>query len=251
MKRFEVDGVEYGIIDVSADILSEATIVYNKAFNTAIKNGAMVRKVLSQHLRQQGLWGDDKEEELKLLCKDIAAIEYKIKSGQVKKASEMKELALQLKEKRAGVFSTNQLLSEYDSITAEGIADNEKFNYIASRCIVDYTTQCPLFSSLSDFTAKANDTKYLTVIVKFAEHYYNLDNSFANSLLENRVLKKLHVVDDSLNFINKEGKRVDKDGNLVDENGNRIDAEGNRIDINNNPLIDDSVIDELDIEYDL
>ena len=70
-------------------------------------------------------------------------------------------------------------------------------------------------------------------------------------LLENKLLKNLNLVGDDGFLINSEGKRVDEEGNLLNEEGARIDAEGNRIDINNNPILEDNVIDNLEFIDDL
>jgi hypothetical protein len=59
------------------------------------------------------------------------------------------------------------------------------------------------------------------------------------------------MLDSSGNLIDKQGRRVDFEGNLLDEYGARIDVDGNRIDINNNPVIDDSIIDSLEFEDDI
>ena len=68
---------------------------------------------------------------------------------------------------------------------------------------------------------------------------------------ERDLLGALGLLNDKGQLVNRQGQRVDVEGNLLDEEGARIDADGNRIDINNNPLLDDSVVDELEFEDDL
>ena len=80
---------------------------------------------------------------------------------------------------------------------------------------------------------------------------YGLDENYQDSFIENKLLKKLNLLNDKGQLVNRQGQRVDVEGNLLDEEGARIDADGNRIDINNNPLLDDSVVDELEFEDDL
>jgi hypothetical protein len=74
---------------------------------------------------------------------------------------------------------------------------------------------------------------------KFANYFYDLEDNFEDTFLENKLLRKLNLLDGEGYLVNAEGKRVDADGNLLDDIGARIDAAGNRIDINDNPLIDD------------
>ena len=69
--------------------------------------------------------------------------------------------------------------------------------------------------------------------------------------MENRVLNKLGLLNDKGQLTNKQGHRVDIEGNLLDKEGARINKEGGRIDINNNPVLEDNVIDSLKFEDDL
>ncbi len=86
---------------------------------------------------------------------------------------------------------------------------------------------------------------------EFANFLYGLEEDYEDKLLENRVLKKLGLLNEKGDLVNREGKRVDIDGNLLDDEGARVDKDGNRIDINNNPVIDDDVIETLEFEDDL
>lgn len=251
MKKFEFEGSEYFIKPVSAAIATEAQRVYMKAFKKAIEDGAILKQSLEDHMRKQGLWDDDKQEEYESLVKRSADIEYKVKSGTYKKASELKDKALELKKIRSQISSLLLTRNSMDSLTADGLADNERFFYLVSASVYDNLTQKPVYSSLEDYKEKADSALALKSASEYANFAYGLDENFESSLLENRLLKKLNLVDDKGRLVNKEGKRVDIDGNLVDENGARIDSEGKRIDINNNPVIDDSAIDELAFEDDL
>jgi hypothetical protein len=118
-------------------------------------------------------------------------------------------------------------------------------------CAYDYLTQKPVYSSLEDYIERSSDDLAIECATKFAAYMYGVEENYEDAFLENKILKKLNLLDGKGNLINKQGKRVDFDGNLVDENGARIDENGVRIDINNNPVIEDSVIDTLEIEDDL
>ena len=250
-KRFTFNDKEYVIRPANAHASVEAQKVYNKTFKRAIEEGAILKKSLEDHMRRQGLWDDTKQEEYELLIKRSADIEYKIKTGQYKKASEVRDKSIELKRIRSELSSLMMVRNSMDSNTADGQADNERFFYLITACVYDYETQKPVYTSLDDYHEKADTELAVKCASEFANFAYGLEENFEDKLIENKLLKKLGLLNDKGQLTNKQGQRVDLEGNLLNEEGARIDKEGNRIDINNNPVIDDSVIDTLEFEDDL
>lgn len=250
-RRFTFKDKDYVIRPTSTYAAVEAQKVYNKAFKKAIEDGAILKKSLEDHMRRQGLWDDDKQEEYDKLVKSSADIEYKIKSGQYKLASQLREKSLELKSIRNELSSLLMVRNSMDSVTADGLADNERFFYLITACVIDYATQKPVFSSLDDYQERSDSDLAIKCAEEFANYAYGLEDDYENKLLENKVLSKLGLLNKKGELVNKSGQRVDLDGNLIDDQGARIDKDGNRIDINNNPLIEDSVIEELEFEDDL
>lgn len=250
-KRFEVSGKEYFIKPANSKIATEAQRVYTRAFKRAVEDGAILKKSLEDHMRRQGIWDDKRQEEYEAMLKKSADIEYKIKSGAYKKASEVRDKAIELKKIRRDLAELLMERNTQDSLTADGIADNERFFYLVSACVYDYETQKPVFSSLQDYLDKIEDDLTAKLSSEYANFAYGLDDKYEEKFIENKVLRKLNLLNDKGELVNADGKRVDSRGNLVDENGARIDKDGMRLDINNNPLIDDSVIDSLEFEDDL
>jgi len=249
--KFSIDDKEYFIKPAGSKVLTEAQKVYNKAFREAVEGGAILKQSLEEHMVEQGLWDEEKQEEYVSLIKENADLEYKIKSGSLKKASQLREAAIKLKRSRNKLTQLLMTRNAMDSNTAEGQADQTRFNFLLTQCVYDYLTQKPVFSSLQDYEDRMEEDFVIKCAGKFANHLYGLHEDFESTLLENKLLKKLNLLDDKGRLVNREGKYVDTEGNLVDEEGNRIDENGNRIDINNNPLIDDDVIDSLEFEDDL
>jgi hypothetical protein len=250
-KRFTFNDKEYVIRPANAHASVEAQKVYNKTFKRAIEEGAILKKSLEDHMRRQGLWDDSKQEEYELLLKKSADIEYKIKTGQYKKASEVRDKSIELKKIRSELSSLLMVRNSMDSNTADGQADNERFFYLITACVYDYETQKSVYTSLDDYHEKADTELAVKCASEFANFAYGLEENFEDKLIENKLLKKLGLLNDKGQLTNKQGQRVDLEGNLLNEEGARIDKEGNRIDINNNPVIDDSVIDTLEFEDDL
>jgi hypothetical protein len=202
-------------------------------------------------MRKQGLWDDEKQEEYTALVKRSADLEYRVKSGYYKKASELKEKALELKKIRQRTTEIIAVRNSMDAITAEGQADNDQFNYFVTVSVYDYLTQKPVFSSLEDYEDRSDSDLAVECAQKFASYFYDLSENYQDTFLENKLLKKLKLVGKDGFLVNADGQRVDEDGNLLDKEGARIDAKGNRIDINNNPIIEDNVIDDLEFIDDL
>lgn len=250
-KRFTFEDKEYVIKPINATISIEAQKVYNKAFKKAIEEGAILKKSLEDHMRRQGLWDDSKQEEYEGLLKKSADIEYKIKSGAYKKASEVRDKSIELKKIRNQLTSLLMIRNSMDSTTADGHADNERFFYLITASVYDYETQKPVYTSLEDYHERSETELAGKCATEFANFAYGLEENYEDKLIENKLLKKLGLLDDEGHLTNKKGQRVDLDGNLLNENGARIDKDGNRIDINNNPIIEDSIIDELEFEDDL
>lgn len=202
-------------------------------------------------MRRQGLWDDAKQEEYEALLKKSADIEYKIKSGFYKKASQLREKGIELKKLRNELSSLLMVRNSMDSNTADGQADNERFFYLVTVCVFDYETQKPVYTSLEDYHEKSDTELAIKCASEFANYAYGLEENFEDTLIENKLLKKLGLLNDKGQLTNKAGQRVDIDGNLLNEDGSRVDKDGNRIDINNNPIIEDDVIDTLEFEDDL
>jgi hypothetical protein len=202
-------------------------------------------------MRRQGLWDDSKQEEYENLLKRSADIEYKIKSGFFKKASQVRDKSIELKRIRSNLSSLLMTRNSMDSMTADGQADNERFFYLITACIYDYETQKPVYISLEDYQEKSDTELAIACATEFANFAYGLEDNYEDKLIENKLLKKLGLLNDKGQLTNKSGQRVDLDGNLLDADGARVDKNGNRIDINNNPVIEDDIIDNLEFEDDL
>lgn len=250
-KKFTFEGKDYILKPANATASIEAQKVYNKTFKRAIEEGAILKKSLEDHMRRQGLWDDAKQEEYEALIRKSADIEYKIKSGFYKKASQLRDKSIELKRLRNELSSLLMVRNSMDANTADGQADNERFFYLLTACVYDYETQKPVYISLDDYHEKADSDLAMKCASEFANFAYGLEEDFEDKLIENKLLKKLGLLNDKGQLTNKNGHRVDLEGNLLDKDGSRIDKDGNRIDINNNPILEDSVIDTLEFEDDL
>ena len=230
--KVEVDGEEkeFVIRTPSLQDQREAQKVYNQAFTDAIKSKAVVRARLDDLLKEQGLWDDEKQVKFDTLQKEISESEARLAKGGFS-LKDARNVAIQIKELRAEMRDLISVRTSLDNHSAEGQADNQRFNYLVSACVVyKEDNNKKYFNSMEDYLEKATDPVAILGAQHLANMLYGLDNDYESNLPENKFLKKYKFVDSEFRYINKEGKTTDKDGKLVDSEGRYIDAEGNFID---------------------
>lgn len=211
----------------------EATKVYNTAFSDALKAKAVVRAKLDDLLIEQGLWDDSKQMRYSMLQADILEGERKLAKGGIS-LQEAKRIALHMRKLREDLRDLISVKTNLDTHTAEGQADNARFNYLVSACTVYKENNSKYFSSYDDYLNRAADPAAILAAQNLAGMLYGLENNYEEKLPENKFLKTYKFVDSQLRLINKEGKLVDADGRLIDENGRFINEKGEFVDKNGN-----------------
>lgn len=202
--------------------LNDSQIAYNKAWRKSLEEKAILRQRLNDYLVEQGIWSDVKQKQYDDFIKKINEKELLLKKGGIplKKA---KGIALELKRLR---LEFRELISErtsYDNNTAEGTADNARFDYLVSVCVLDPSNKQPVFKDLDDYNNRGSEEWAIKAASELANFLYNLDPNYEKSLPENTFLSKFK-------FTNSDGKLVNKEGHLIaiDEDGveRLIDQDG-------------------------
>lgn len=230
--------VEFLIKSPSLSEQREAQKVYNQAFSDAVKSGCIVRGRLEDLLKEQGLWDDNKQLKMTTIQQEILDGEKSLAKGGISLNS-AKQIALKMKTLREDLRELIAVRTNLDNHTAEGQADNAKFNYLVSCCLVYKDSKKKYFDNYEDYLSRASELVAIRAAQILANMLYGLDNDYEKKLPENKFLIKYKLVDSNLRFINKDGKFVDEDGRLVDENGRYINEKGQFVDKNGN-LVDDN-----------
>lgn len=230
----------------------EGQKAYNQAFTDAIKSKSVVRAKMDDLLQDQGLWNTEKQQEYTSLQKELLDGERKLAKGGFS-LSEAKKLAIRMREVRNKIRELISVRTSLDNHSAEGQADNTRFNYLVSACVVYKDSDKKYFENLEDYMSRIDDPVALVGAQKLANMIYGLDNNFEKNLPENKFLKKYKFVNDDLRFIDKKGRTVDGEGRLIDEQGRYInevgefvDRDGNRVDeageyvVDAQPFLDDN-----------
>jgi hypothetical protein len=226
-----VDGVEkeFLVRSPSLNDQREGQKVYNQAFTDAVKSKSVVRAKLDDLLQDQGLWNDEKQAKFSGLQRELLDGEKKLAKGGFS-LNEAKDLAIKMKRTREEIRELISVRTSLDNHSAEGQADNARFNYLVSACLVYNDTKQTYFANMEDYLNRASEEVALLGAQNLANMLYGLDNDYEGTLPENKFLKKYKFVDDKLRLIDKKGRFIDGEGRLIDENGRFINDQGQFVD---------------------
>lgn len=228
---------EFEIRSINLNDQREAQKIYNQAFSDAVKSGSIVRARLDDLLKEQGLWDNNKQIEFVTIQTKLAAHEQTLAKGGIS-LKEAKRIAVDMKRLRLQMRDLISVKTELDTHTAEGQADNARFNYLVSACVVYKDTKKPVFSSYEDYLNRSSSAVAILGAQKLASIMYGLDSNFEKKLPENKFLIKYKLVNDNLDYVDDKGRLVDEEGRLVDSEGRYINEEGQFVDIDGN-LVND------------
>jgi len=235
-----VDGVEkeFLVKTPSLNDQREAQKIYNQAFTDAIKSKSVVRAKLDDLLEDQGLWNDEKQAKFTSLQKELLDGEKRLAKGGFS-LNEARDLAIKMKSIRDEIRDLISVRTSLDNHSAEGQADNARFNYLVSVCVVYNDTKQPYFNNMEDYLNRSTDQVGLLGAQNLANMLYGLDNDYESNLPENKFLKKFKFIDDKLRLVDKKGRLIDGEGRLIDESGRFVDDGGNFVDKYGNRVTSD------------
>jgi hypothetical protein len=216
----------------------EAQKVYNQAFSDAVKSGCIVRARMDDLLKEQGLWDDSKQQKLNTLQQQLMDNEKTLAKGGIS-IKTAREVAITMRKIREEIRELISVRTNLDNHTAEGQADNARFNYLIASCLVYSMTKEKYFKNYEEYLARAAESVAIKAAQVLANMLYGLDNDYEKKLPENKFLIKYKFVNDNLRFINKEGRLVDSEGRLIDSEGRFINSEDKYVDKDGN-LVDEN-----------
>lgn len=245
--EFKVGDVSYLVKKPTSKEQKLAQLEYNKAFGEAIKSGAVLRAKLNDYMREQNIWTPEREKMVVKLAADVTHGEDKIKKGGIK-LSEAIKIAKDVRKSRELLQLALSQRAASESSTAEGQAENAKFQRLLVECLVYRDSGEKVYSNIDELLNEEDQTKIEVSNKAFdilGKIVYNLDDKYEHKLPENEFLKEWKLVDDKLRYINDKGqliddfnRRINEDGYLIDDNGNLIDASGNKIDENGELVVE-------------
>lgn len=226
--KIEISGIEKEIAVKlpNAKQKKMSNILYAKSFKDYVESGLFVRDSLESHMRSNGLWDDKKQKMYETLQDTILKYESILNRGGIKK-SEGRQAAVDLIRARRALTILLAERNHLDRMTAEGMADNDKFNYLISACTVYNDTGTPVFKNLEDYEERAEEMVANKAATTLMAMLYELEEDFQQNLPEQKFLRKYNYVDKDSRFINDAGELINMDGQRVNEEGYLIDDSGN------------------------
>lgn len=224
---------EFAVLKPTPKQLEEAQLHFNLAFQNALKNKALLRAKVDVVLREQGVWDDDKQAALDKVREEIYRLELQLKAGGIRK-SEARNIAIKIKHLREEVREFLSIRNSLDTLTAESQAENKRFDYLVSQCLVYNDTGKKYFNSLAEYEVSAGDEIASTGARKLGYMLYGLSEDFEKSLPENQFLLNYGFMNENMQLVNKDGKLIDESGKLIDADGRFVDADGNFVDMDGN-----------------
>jgi len=212
------DAVRFRVKAPGAEEIKKSQIVYNKAFKEALDSGALLRQKLTAYMREQNLWDDAKQKQYDELLEQIGEMEESLQKGGIRLTT-AKEIALDLRGKREKFRSLIAERNSLDAASAEGQADNARFEELVRLCTLNPDNGQRYFASEADYNASANQPWVITAAEKLGNAMYGLDPNYEKTLEENKFLQEFKFVNDELRFINEDGHTVDAEGRLTNEDG--------------------------------
>ena len=220
VKSLDTDGNEITVLikKPTQKDYRESQLVYNKAFREALDSGALLRQRLSDYMRDQGIWNDDKQQKNDKYVEEIREKENLLKAGGIK-LSDAKEIALELRTLRTEFQLFLAERNQLDGSTAEGQADNARFSELVRLCLLNVNTKKPYFPQAEDYEKNLEQPWVIEASSEIANLLYGLDPDYAKNLEENKFLKEFNFVNEDLRLVNDEGHLVDIDGRLINSDG--------------------------------
>ena len=235
--KAEIEGkeVQLAIVKPNVKVSKDAQLAYNSAFADAVNSGALLKAKLQNVLIDQGVWSFEKQEQNDTLIDEINASEQQLARGGIK-LSDAKRVALEMRGKRWRLRELIAERTEYETNTAEGQAENSRFNYLVAHCTVYNDSGKQVFNGLNDYLERSGEPASVEAAKIFANMMYGLDDNYESNLPENQFLLDYEFINNDLRLINKDGELVDVEGNLINAEGRYVDDDGNLTDREGNPV---------------
>jgi len=243
--------IKLAIIKPTNRLNQDANLAYNLKVSVLIRKGAespdqrlLLRAELENYLSKTGIWTMRDNLKVEALSLEIRAAELQLKKGGMK-ISEARQLAIEMSEKRRAILDLHEKRQQFDSATVEAQAENFRFEFLLTKCLVNAETGAQYLRGHDDYINRQTEEAVVAGAKELANIVYNVEENIQISMFEMRWLKEAGLIDDEGRFVNNKGEFVDKNGRSVnedgvylDQRGQMVDAHGRAIDEKGNLLIE-------------
>ena len=208
----------------------DSQVEYNKSFREALESGALLRQKLTDYMKEQGIWDDDKQKEHDALLDNITSQSETLQKGGIP-LKDGKEIALSMRKKRAEFRLLIAERTALDTNSVEGQADNARFNALVCLCILDPNSKTPIFKRQEDYEKLDREPWVVNAASNLANKIYEIDPNYDKNLTENKFLVNYNFAqydedNNAFPLVNNDGHLIalDEDGTerLINEQGRYI-----------------------------
>lgn len=210
-ETFEHDGKTYTVRLPNSKERAEGERIYNRTYNSALKDGCPLEAEIMGMAREHGIWSDEKDQELSALSEELNQKAAVLDEGGIE-LDEAKEIALDMRKLRAKLMVLNFTLGELKGESANRKADDARINYFVSQCVLTEGGG-KAFKSIDDFYLRQNEDLTQLATLYFSQVWYNY-NEDTFSFPEESFLKE-YGLDEEVAPPKKEKKPFLKNGKPV------------------------------------
>ncbi len=196
------------------------------------------KQQLEKHLHKLGVWTEDDAKRFLRLQVELRESELKLRQGGIP-VSEARSIAMTMRAKRAVLLVLYGQRSQFDAITMEALADNHKFKFLITKCVMLGETDVPFFTCINDYEARQNDQSANDAATALAGLMYGYDESTESNLVENKWLEEFEFADGKGRLVDNKKRLVDTEGRLINEDGRFVDEKGSLVDNLGRPIDED------------
>lgn len=242
VKNEDCVDVEICVVSPSHKMIQDANLIYNIKVASCIRDGQgsnerlLLRAEVEDYLIKTNVWSNIDKLKMEELGMGVRARELMLRKGGLK-VSEGRQIAIEMNELRNQMLQLYTKRQQLDSATIESAAENHRFNFLASKCILNKLTEKSYYKDFNDYLNRSHEIVAMEGAKKLAKMLYGLEESIKSSLFEIKWLKKAGFINEEGKYTDRSGKLTDKDGRHINENGRYVNEEGNLIDISGN-LVD-------------
>jgi len=243
--------LELAILKPSNRALQEGQRHYNLKLADLVRRAGegyeslISRHQLDEYLKKIGVWTAADQVTFQRMNLQVRECELKLKQGGIK-LSEARQLALRMRDLRFSLVELYARRQMFDNTTMEQEAENHRFKFLMTQCVVYAETGEPFFRDVADYDEQDGEDHVADAARALAAEMYGYDPKAADETFENQWLRGHGFMNEDGVLVNQDGAMVDRTGRLinkhgqyVDDKGNPIDVEGNRVDDAGHVVVDD------------
>lgn len=245
VKTSDHDGndLDLAILKPTTRVVQEGQRHYNLKLAELVRRAGegyeslISRHQLDDYLKKIGVWTPADQVTFQRMNIQVRECERKLKQGGIK-LSEARQLALRMRDLRVSLVELYSKRQAFDNTTMEQEAENHRFKFLMTQCVVHAETGEPFFTGLDDYEAQDGEDHVADAAQALAAELYGYDPKAADETFENRWLRDHGFMNADGVLLNRDGAMVDRAGRLINEHGQYVDEQGNPVDVEGNRVDD-------------